>query len=153
LNFVDPVLKNSEFVLEYSRIDPFVYMNSDDVQLYTSHNYQLGHWIGSNADQVYISYKQWIIRGLMIDLWGEYIRKGQTELPVQQYQTPYPDVLYGSRLNMKTAGIEIRYEILRNLFGRLFYTYSNISDEELGRIPTFKLGTHNIFGFLFSYGF
>jgi hypothetical protein len=152
LNFVDPVIKNSEFTIEYTRIDPFVYMNSDNVQLYTSHNYQLGHWIGSNADQFYVSYNQWIIRGLMVDLWGEYVRKGQTELPIQQYQAPYPDILYGSRLNMKTAGFEIRYEIFRNLFGRFFYTYSSISDEEVERIPAFKLGSNNIFGFLFSYG-
>ncbi|HSP88787.1 MAG TPA: capsule assembly Wzi family protein [Ignavibacteriaceae bacterium] len=152
LNFVDPVIKNSEIILEYTRINPFVYMNSDDVQLYTSHNYQLGHWIGSNADQFYFSYNQWILRGLKINLWGEFIRKGQTELPVQQYQSPYPDILYGSRLNMKTAGIEIHYEIFRNLFGRMFYKYSDISDEEIGRTLEFKLGSNNIFGFLISYG-
>ncbi len=152
LNLVDPVLKNSELVFEYTRIDPFVYMNSNDVQLYTSHDYQLGHWIGSNADQFYFSYKQWILRGLMVDLWGEYIRKGQTELPVQQYESPYPQILYGSRLTIKTAGVEIKYEIFRDLFARLFYTCSNISDEEQGRIPEFKLGSNNIFGFLLSYG-
>ncbi|OGU74400.1 MAG: hypothetical protein A2V93_00310 [Ignavibacteria bacterium RBG_16_34_14] len=153
LSFVDPIIKNSELIVEYTRIDPFVYMNSDDVQLYTNHNYQLGHWIGSNADEFYVSYKQWLTRGFMVDLWGEYVRKGQTELPVQQYQTPYPDILYGSRLTMKKAGVEIRYEIFRNLFGRVFYSHSEILDEESGRIPVFKLGSNNIFGFLFSYGF
>lgn len=152
LNFVDPAIKNSEFVIEYTRIDPFVYLNSDNVQLYTSHDFQLGHWIGSNADQFYISYKQWIIRGLMIDLWGEYVRKGQTELPIQQYQTPYPEILYGSRLSMKRLGFEIRYEIFRNLFGRFFYTYSNISDEEQLRIPEFKLGVNHSIGLTVAYG-
>ena len=152
LNFVDPFLKNSELVLEYSRIDPFVYMNSDDAQVYTNHGDQLGHWIGSNADQFYAAYNQWIIRGLMLGIWGEYIRKGQTELPAQQYQSPYPDILYGSRLTVKSAGIEISYEVFRNLFGKLFYTYSNVSDEEAGRLPEFRLGINNIFGFLFSYG-
>ena len=50
---VDPIIKNSSFVLEYTRINPFVYMNSNDAQLYTNNGYQLGHWIGSNGYQVY----------------------------------------------------------------------------------------------------
>lgn len=153
INFVDPLFNNSELVFEYTRVDPFVYMNSDDLQLYTSHGYQLGHWIGSNADQFYISYKQWILRGLSVLLWGEYIRKGQTEIPDQQYMVPYPKILYGSRLNLQQAGLEIRYEIFRHLYGRLFYTFSHISDEEEGRIPQFKLGSNSILGFLLSYGF
>ena len=152
LNFVDPVLKNSELVLEYTRINPFVYMNSDNVQLYTSHGYQLGHWIGSNADQIYFSYKQWILRGLMIDLWGEYVRKGQTELPEQQYQLPYPSLLYGPRLSMAHAGIEAEYEIFRWMFARLSYQYSDITDEEQFRTPEFKLRVNHSFGISFAYG-
>ena len=152
INFIDPFLENSEVIIEYTRTEPFVYMNSDNVQLYTSHDYQLGHWIGSNADQFYFSYKQWVIRGLMVDVWGEYVRKGQTELPEQQYNSPYPDALYGPRFTMKSAGIEIRYEVYRNVFGRLFYSYSDITDEEPGRTPGFKIGSNSIFGFLVSYG-
>jgi hypothetical protein len=53
---------------------------------------------------------------------------------------------------MKSAGIEIRYEVYRNVFGRLFYNYSDITDEEPGRTPGFKIGSTSIFGFLVSYG-
>jgi len=152
VNFVEPLIENSELVLEYTRLNPFVYMNSDNIQLYTSHGYQLGHWIGSNADQFYFSYKQWILRGLMINLCAEYTSKGQTELPEQQYQLPYPSVLYGPRLNMGKLGIEAEYEIFRLLFARLFYQYLDISDEEQLRTPVFKWGVNHSFGISFVYG-
>jgi hypothetical protein len=53
---------------------------------------------------------------------------------------------------MKTAGFEICYEAFRNLYTRIFYNYSDIIDEEDGRIPGFKLGSNHSFGFLISYG-
>src|SRR5690606_38195167 len=153
INFIDPIIENSELIIEYTRTDPFLYMNSNDVQLYSSHGYQLGHWIGSNADQFFISLRKWIVRGLMINLWGEIVRKGQTELPKQQYELPYPPVLYGERFSMKTIGIEAEYEIFRKLFGKIYFNYSDISDEEEGRTPGFKTGAGNNFGFTIGYGF
>lgn len=152
LNLIDPVIQNSELILEFTRIDPFTYMNANDAQLYTSHRYQLGHWIGSNADNLYASYKQWILRGLSIRVWGDYVRKGQTELHEQQYQLPYPPILYGVRLNYKSFGVESSFELYRNLFAKLFYQYSNLTDEEPGRVPDFKLGVKHSFGFSVGYG-
>jgi hypothetical protein len=153
LNLVDPVIKNSELVVEYTQTDPFIYMNSNDLQLYTSHSYQLGHWIGSNAKQIYASYKQWLLRGLSVNFWGEYIAKGQTELPEQQYELPYPEVLYGPRLNITSFGIDAGYEIYRELRAHLYYQYSNITDNEKGRTLEFKLGSNHIFGISLVYGF
>ena len=152
VNLVDPVIKNSELIIEYTRIDPFVYMNSDDLQLYTSHGYQLGHWIGSNAKEIYASYKQWLQRGLSIKLWGEYAVKGQTELPKQQYELPYPKILYGPRYNSTSFGIEADYEIYREVRAGLYYQYSDITDAEQGRTPAFELGANNIFGISLGYG-
>ncbi|RPI70292.1 MAG: hypothetical protein EHM47_12365, partial [Ignavibacteriales bacterium] len=152
LNLVDPFVDNSEVVIEYTRVDPFVYMNSNNVQLYTNHGYQLGHWIGSNADQLYFSFKQWIMRGLSIQLWAEYVRKGQTELPQQQYELPYPSMLYGPDLKMVNAGINAEYAFLQKLFARVSYQYSHITDEEQLRIPEFKIAVNHSFGLTVSFG-
>jgi hypothetical protein len=153
LNLIDPVLQNSELVLEFTRIDPFTYMNANDAHLYTNHRYQLGHWIGSNAQHFYASYKHWILRGLSMRIWGDYIIKGQTENPAHQYQLPYPPILYGSKLNYKSLGIESSYEIFRHLFAKLFYQYSNLTDEESGRVPDFMPGKRHSFGISIGYGF
>jgi hypothetical protein len=152
LNLVDPFLKNSELIIEFTRLDPFTYMNADNTHLYTNHRYQLGHWVGSNAEHIFASYKQWILRGLSIKVWGDFVRKGQTELPVQQYRQPYPPILYGSRLNYKSFGIESSYEFYRNLFAKLSYQYSNLTDEEPGRVPDFMPGIKHSLSFTLGYG-
>ena len=152
ISMVDPIIKNSELNFEYTRLNPFVYMNSNDAQLYTSHNYQLGHWIGSNADQFYAEYNQSFLRGLKLKIFGEYIRKGQRELPEEQYKLPYPSFLYGNQIRMTNLGFKLRYDFFHNLFSELSFAYSNTSDEEIGRIPTYQLGKKYSFGVSLGYG-
>lgn len=153
ISMVDPIIENSELNFEYTRLNPFVYMNSNDAQLYTSHNYQLGHWIGSNADQFYAEYNQSFLRGLRLKVFGEYIRKGQRELPEEQYKLPYPKFLYGNQLRMTNLGFKLRYDFFHNLFSQLSFIYSNTSDEEIGRIPVYQLGKKYSFGVSLGYGF
>ncbi len=150
--FSDLLIPNSGLVLEYSRIQPFVYTNSNDAQTYQSHNYQLGYWIGSNSDMIYLAYRQNILRGLNAKLSAWYFRKGQTELPEQQYQLPYPSTLYGARRTDKRISLEVTWQPVHNLFVKGNYSYSDISDEEDGRTPNFMLGTYNNFGVSLFYG-
>jgi len=148
----DLVILNSSFTIEYSKIQPFVYTNSDDAQTYKSHNYQLGHWIGSNSDIFFLSYRQNIVRGVSVKLSGWYFRKGQTENPEDQYVLPYPPTLYGARRTDKNISLTVTWEPFHNLFAKGYYSYSDISDEEGERTPEFKIGTNNNFGFSIYYG-
>ena len=148
----DPVFPGSFLNIEYSRLNPFVYMNSNDAHLYRNDNYQLGHWIGSNADLFSVKYSQKIIRPVRLEISGWYFRKGQTELPEQQYEVPYPDFLYGARRLDKNLTISIIYKPIHELTGKITYSYSNISDSEEGRTPAFKLGRQNNFSFSIYYG-
>ena len=152
LNVVEPFFENSDLSFEYTRLNPFVYMNSNDAQLFTSHDYQLGHWIGSNAHQIYAEYNQSFLRGLRLKLWGEYIRKGQKELPEEQYILPYPGFLYGNKFSMSNIGLILNYEVLHNLFGQINFTYSNTSDENIFRTPDYQLGKKTSFGLTVYYG-
>ena len=151
--FSDLLIPNSTFVIEYTKIQPFVYMNSNDAQTYKSHNYQLGHWIGSNSDIIFFSYKQNILRGLNVKISGWYFRKGQTEKPEEQYQSPYPPALYGSRRIDKNLSLTASWQPFHNLNLKGYYSYSDISDEEVNRTPDFMIGLNNNFGFAVSYGF
>jgi len=148
----DLVIPNSSLVIEYSKLQPFVYTNSNDAQTYSSHTYQLGHWIGSNADMIYVAYNKNLLRGLNIKLSSYFYRKGQTELPEQQYQSPYPPTLYGDRRNDFNLNLSCKWQVIHNLYVNGFYEYSDISDQEVGRTPKFELGTHNNFGFSIYYG-
>ena len=148
----DLIIPNSSFIIEYSKLQPFVYTNSNDAQTYKSHNYQLGHWTGSNSDIIYLAYNQGILRGLSIKLAGWYFRKGQTEEPEQQYELPYPPTLYGVRRIDKNVSFGVKWQPFHNLFLEGYYQYSNITDQEEGRTPDFMLGSHNNFGFSVYYG-
>ncbi|NWF90520.1 MAG: hypothetical protein HXY50_13795 [Ignavibacteriaceae bacterium] len=153
LSMVEPVFENSDISIEYTRLNPFVYMNSNDAQTFRSHNYQLGHWIGSNAHQIYFEYNHSLLRGLRFKLWSEFIRKGKLELPEEQYEFPYPQFLYGEKLSIFNLGITAKYEFMHNLFGVLSLTHSSISDESTLRTPDYQLGSKQSFSFSFSYGF
>lgn len=150
--FSDLIVPNSGLVIEYTLIQPFVYTNSNDAQTYQSHNYQLGHWTGSNSDIFYLAYRQNILRGLNARLSAWYFRKGQTELPEEQYQLPYPETLYGARRIDKRITLEMTWQPVHNLFLKSYYSYSDIADEEEGRTEDFMLGTNNNFGLALFYG-
>ena len=150
--FSDLFVPNSTFTLEYSKLQPFVYTNSNDAQTYKSHKYQLGHWTGSNSDIIYLAYNQRIFRGLNLKIASWYFRKGQTEEPEQQYELPYPPTLYGARRTDKNFSFEVSWQPVHNLYVEGYYQYSSISDEETGRTPDFILGSNNNFGFSVYYG-
>jgi hypothetical protein len=150
--FVDPLIKNSSLVLEYTKIAPFVYMNSNQVEHYSNYNYPLGYWMGSNGYNVFAEYNQKIIRGLGLTVSAGLVKKGRKELPVQQYESPYPSFLYGAKYEEKSTSIELSYEYIHDLFVKLNYKYTDISDEDKTRTPSYMLGKHRSFGISLYYG-
>ena len=93
----DILIDNSTLGIEYTRVNPFVYMNSVDAQTFTNDSYTLGNWTGSNGDIVSFFYKQYLMRSLNFTIKTWYFRKGKNELPDEQYSTPYPEFLYGEK--------------------------------------------------------
>ncbi|MDO8550607.1 MAG: hypothetical protein Q7S39_10730, partial [Ignavibacteria bacterium] len=49
-------------------------------------------------------------------------------------------------------GFEASYEIIHDFFAKAFYSYSDITDENLTRTPSFLLGKKHSFGFTVHYG-
>ena len=86
--------------------------------------------MGDNADQVYASLSYRFIRGLESLLWIRYIRQGEQQSVEYQFDTPQPPFLAGLRTNYFYLGVEVRYEIIHNLFFRLRYQYQNISRQQ-----------------------
>lgn len=149
----DLLLKNNSFSLEYSRVNPFVYMNSQEAQTFTNDDYFMGHWLGSNCDIISFSYSQFILKRTKLSFELSYYRKGKTEEPDEQYLLPYPDFLYGERLKGFTGLVKLAYKPFNPLAVELEYLYSNTSDEETGRLPQYRLGAANKFSISVSYGF
>lgn len=134
---VDPIIKDVSINIEYTKIDPYVYFHEDDAQTYANRNYQLGHWIGGNSDQIHLSMMKKITRGLKLLLSYDYIRKGHTpqigEIPYQ----PGHDFLFGLRTNYRFINSLISYELIHDFFIKAGYNWERVEKEiSLGVINT-----------------
>lgn len=129
LKSIDPLIPESELVVEYTRINPFVYFHADSAQTYWNYGYEMGHWIGSNADEIFVSFRKRILRGLNLDFWYRYIRKGSEEdFEEPRYQSTQ-NFLWGDKTYYKFYGIKAAYEITHGFFATLLYENANIQSD------------------------
>jgi hypothetical protein len=147
---VDPIIRDITINLEYTKIDPYVYFHEDDAQLFTNRNYQLGHWIGGNSDQLHLSLTKKLTRGLKLFLSYDYIRKGHTpvlgEIPYLSGQV----FLSGLRTNYKFINTVLSYELINDLFIKVGYNWETIDNEIVTGV--FTRNNDNYFTFSINYG-
>jgi len=129
-SIVDPLIDNVKLTVEYTKIYPFVYRNMIQTITYENRSFVLGHWIEHNADLIYGSIGYTFLRGLKIKVWGQYLRKGEDGTVEQQYSQPQPPFLFGLRTFTTYLGMEIKYQILHELFARARFQYTKISNEQ-----------------------
>lgn len=112
----DFLFDNLGFQIEYSRINPAVYTHSDPAQVYSNRNYLMGHWIGGNGDQVYMSLSYKPIPLLYIKTSYEYTRRGAfDDITESRYQADHV-FLYGDKSYYAVFSFYMGYELLNNLF-------------------------------------
>lgn len=141
--------------VEYTRLNPWLYENRNELASYKHLGYQLGHWIGQNADQLRIQFDYMPIRGLRTKAFAEFLRKGEEEDIIKAYRlTEYAPVPFLSgRMRKDTRlGLHAEYEPMHDLKFKTWFEYTDISDEVPGRTPSWQLGQNISFGLLWSYG-
>ena len=127
---VTNLIKNTAFTLEYTRTNPWVYVHPISTTTFASNNYNMGHYLGQNAQEVYMGLKIKPMRGLAIDF--SYIQaiKG----PVRDFtQVNGVNTVAGTNymesimwLN-NTASIKAYYEIVNDVFVFGEGSYSDVS--------------------------
>jgi hypothetical protein len=147
---VDPGIKDISLNIEYTKLDPDVYFHEDDAQLYTNYNYQLGHWIGSNGDQIHLSISKKILRGFNLFVSYDYIRKGHApELGELLYQ-PGQNFLFGLRTNYRLINTLLSYEVINDFFIKIGFN-SELIEKELSP-GKFNNENDNYLTFSINYG-
>ena len=129
-SIVDIPVNNLKISTEYTRILPYVYRHYIPTQTYESSSYLMGHWIGHNADLIYCSADYRILRGLSVKLWGQYFRKGEDGSLEEQYSSSQPSFLFGLNTNRSWFGLDIKYEIVHELYVRAQLEFYKESVEE-----------------------
>jgi hypothetical protein len=148
-SITDLPIDNLTLTTEYTRINPYVYEHHDPAQTYTNAGYLLGDWIGPNADLAYLDLNYRILRGLQIDLWGEYIRKG-SENDSLQYADVQPPFLYGLDSHYTYLGMNLKYEPIHELnITAGFRSNLNADEQDDGSYLSTRT---NIFSFSIYYG-
>ncbi len=116
LNRTDFFLNYFTVGLEYSRINPFVYNNLLPTQTYQSHSYNLGDWMGNNADRLYLFMQYNPFPKLRIKISHQKIRKGEAGTLQQQYfQSPQPPFLFSKLFDYEESAVSLRYELINKL--------------------------------------
>jgi len=142
--------------LEYSRVNPWNYENRNDLASYKHLGYQLGHWIGQNADQLRLQVNYSHFRGLKHFVYAEWVRKGvEADIAIAYNTKKYGTVAFleGPLRRDFRLGLETTWEPLHELKLRGYYEFSSISDEDPVRTPAYLRGTQHAFGLIASYGF
>ena len=152
---VDLFIPNLDLLVEYTRINPWVYEHKYKSTNYKHLDYVLGHWIGQNSDQLRVELIYRLLRGLKFNLYAERLRKGGLEEVYYAYQgsdeidLPF---LYSPLREDKTFGLDVRFEYIHNLVLEGSYRYSDIKDQSVDRTPEFLLGKKNSFAVRLFYG-
>jgi len=149
---------NFGFTVEYTKIFPFAYQHYIKTTEYSSSNYSLGHWLGDNGDIFYLSSKYKIFRGLDIEAYYKYLRKGNGGLSdslmrLRQYTVPQPQFLWGKVTNRTYVGAKLSYQFWHNLFFQFHYEYTNFKDElnDFSRTFDYQLGKNHNFNISIYY--
>ena len=125
LSVTDFPFKNLFLLTEYTRVRPFAYINYVEAQSYQSNGYNLGHWIGPNADQWYSRLTYRIKRGLEITAKTQFIRKGRIGTGFEQQQETGTPFLDGGILKSLTEhSFDVKYELIHDLFLTAGMTFS-----------------------------
>ena len=145
----DIPVTNLTLTVEYTRINPFVYQHHDPAQTYTNANYLLGNAIGPNADLIYFNLNYRFFRGLQIDVWEEFIRKG-SDSDSLQYANIQPPFLYGLNNHYQYFGINVKYEPMHEVHITAGFN-SNVVSLQEDDYSFSDRGT-NVFSFSIYYG-
>lgn len=123
-------LKNMTITAEYTKIQPFAYVHFIPAQTYANNNYNLGSWLGPNADDFFIRLHYRVLRGLEFQVQYEYIRKGTVGGGIEQSSNkPIYPFLWGDVKTFSNLNIELSYEFIHDLFVFGKYATSTIRTE------------------------
>ena len=145
-------LRDIDLLLEYTRIKPYVYSHSyQDYNKYKHYDTILGHYIGPNSDQLLVRFRKRFSKFLETALEYQVYRHGSNpadrnvggdpDRPHQDGDAIDAVFLDGMRKEQQSYGIDLRYELIRNLMAEVYYR----------RMKNQQLGWEDLFSFRISF--
>lgn len=117
---VTNLIRNTSFTFEYTRTHPWTYVHPIASTVFSSNNYNLGHYLGENAEEFHAGFRFKPFRGVMFDLAYTVAYKGYTEpfLQVGGINANVPGTPFMTKYfwGNSTASARIQWEIINDLF-------------------------------------
>lgn len=109
---------NLDFTAEYTRANPYVYNHKYSAVTFTNNGFDLGHWIGQNADDLYLELGFTPMHSLRISMFAEVYRKGAKGSIIDQYSDDQgkKPFLFDFQYEDRSFGVFGRYQPLRDVF-------------------------------------
>lgn len=124
-------LANLDFRLEYARIQPYTYSHVHELNTYQHYYSSLGHWLGPNADELYIEFAWRYSRRMNFAAAWQSRRHGANYDDIniggsmfQPHRVQDPETvtfLDGIRESTRAVTLHADYELLRELYLKLYY--------------------------------
>jgi hypothetical protein len=153
LHWTDPLrIANTDLRFEYSRVEPYVYSHWDSINIYTNYDQIIGHWLGPNADCVFLQAGWQPLRDFRFELFWERQRKGEgfadTRSRPEHGETK--QFLGAVVEKKKMIGVKLVEQIRRDLYAAISYTYADTHNlhQQAGRASNDHLAR---FEFWFNY--
>ncbi len=124
------IIDNLLLEVEYTKIMPGTYLNYVQTQTYQNASYDLGHWIGQNADQLYLGASYQLLRGLNAKIYYEQVRKGGSQKGTDRYSSNDMPFLYLPMQKWNYFGATINYQPLYDLNVRTYFRFVNYSSDD-----------------------
>lgn len=112
----DLLVENTELSVEYSRLNPWTYSHKYPAATFTNNGYDLGHWIGQNADLLSLEAGYRPLRKVRVGAFYEHYRKGGFKDVAYQYIIPSEPFLYDLQHEERSYGLSGRFQPVRDLF-------------------------------------
>ena len=111
-------VKNLDFRIEYTRIEPYVYTHKDSINQFLNYDQIIGHWLGPDADNWFTEINYRPHRDLKFSFNWEYSRKGSL-VEIKPYQ-----IFYNEKKTFLKEVVEYRhnfgFKIINQLFRDMF---------------------------------
>ncbi|MCE1189596.1 MAG: hypothetical protein LWX56_10705 [Ignavibacteria bacterium] len=130
LKKIDAGIPYLDATIEYTRVNPWLYEHKDVTTTYKSLNYQLGHWLGQNADLFGVQFDYAMSPQLRYKFSTEFIRKGLLFDISQLYYSPFIDVkfLQGGYSTQTRIRFDVTYDLMHELMVAAKYEFTNTHD-------------------------
>lgn len=141
--WIEPLgVPNADIRFEYTRTEPYVYTHTDSINTYTHYDQIIGHWIGPNADVLYLQAGYRFDRDFRVTVAWErqHHGKGNVDSPYKKESGTKKEFLAGTVETRNRLEISLVNQLCRDIFVTL--NYSLVKTDNLGLLAGARSTDH-----------